>query len=141
MLRSPHPTTRLVVPLSTAVAVLLVVLSIANVPSGQPPFGALYERLYHAGTRLTEPGLHVVNFAVPSHGAVLIGSVAWDHTSASLELSPPAILCARHGNFSGPSWTETFDTPLSPGTYSLSDACFGSGNGTVTDSLEIVEVF
>jgi hypothetical protein len=48
-------------------------------------------------------------------------------------LSCPALL-----GYYGPPWTQSFNTPLAAGQYRSGALCSGFGNGTVTQSVQVI---
>lgn len=85
-----------------------------------------------------------VTIPVPFEGAVLVGEVHWDHSSAAALsvalVGEPTSCPAQVANetYYGPAWNETFGWTLAPGIYSFGAICGGWGNATVTTTIELV---
>ena len=107
-------------------------------PSRAPPFVELI--LYQNGTSLTIPGMHVTKFSLYSGGGRLVGTIHWDHTSAYAGALPPYTIlhCTTLHGYYGAPWNQSYNVSLSAGPYTFGRICFGLGNGTVTQTIEIV---
>jgi hypothetical protein len=120
-----------------AVAGWCVLLGVATTS----PSSSIEQVLYAQGSVLRVPGSSAMDFTVPQPGGFFVGSINWDHSSASAMVAPLGshLLCPEAPTvYSGLPWTQWVNTTLAPGPYEFGALCGGFGNGTVTQTIELV---
>jgi len=103
--------------------------------------GTVDHVVYLQGSVLRIPGTGTTEFSVPAPGGYLVGSIGWDHTSASAMVVPLGahVLCpSGPSGYSGAPWTQYVNTTLPVGSYEFGALCGGFGNGTVTQTIEVI---
>lgn len=133
-----HPSAVLAIALAVGIAV-----GCALVWEFGPPKPWSVERiLFPTGSVLRVPEFQVVSFDVPPAGGVLVGAADVDHTSVSIVVAPEGTFfhCAPgspHG-YSGGPWGYSVNESLAAGQYAWGASCFGDGNITVTQPIEVL---
>jgi hypothetical protein len=97
--------------------------------------------LYAQGSVLRVPGSAILDFTVPQPGGFFVGSIYWDHSSVAATVAPlgSRLVCPEEPTgYSGLPWTQWVNATLAPGTYEFGALCGGFGNGTVTQTIELV---
>jgi hypothetical protein len=135
----PRPRSVLVL----AFACLIVVTLCFIIPWGPQATSPRGQVLVPALSVLRLPGFRDVNFTVPSEGGVLVGAAEVDHTSVGWIGAFPVgtgwSCPPLPRGYSGGPWVYTANQNLTAGTYFWGpDPCGGSGNITVTQSIEVL---
>lgn len=141
---------RAAVALLTGGAVVAVALFAWGLAAGMFVVHPAFDRvLFYRGqvVNVQAPGgldiAPVVSFTVGPLGGTFVGSVQWNASTAAFLLVPfgAIVNCPLESysvHYDGPSYAESWNDSLAPGSWSFGAICDGYGAATVTETIQLV---